>query len=541
MDAAVAPLLVLGVAVAVAVLLSTGLRRRAGHRNHCPYPNPVLGNVVPFVRNFHRFLDWATDQLAAAPTSTIEVRGALGLGNGVATADPGVVDHLLRAGFPNYVKGARFAGPFTDLLGSGIFLADGRLWSLQRKLASYSFSSRSLRRFSGRVLRAHLHRRLLPLLAAAADSGEAVDLQDVLKRFAFDNICGVAFGVEASTLLDLGEEDGGGRGRRRRHDAFFKAFDDAVEISFARMLHPTAVVWKAMRLAGVGSERRLREAICVVDEHVTEIMESEERSRRDGNGQHLLSRFAAAMEEDEGSELGAMFQSPEAKRRFLRDIVVSFVLAGKDSTSSALTWFFWLLAANPRCERRVYEEAASLSVLHGHGDDDHGVDDEGGYDELRGMHYLHAAITEAMRLYPPVPINSRVAAAGEVLPDGTTVRAGWFSDYCAYAMGRMPQLWGDDCREFRPERWLDGGGEFVAVDAARYPVFHAGPRACLGKEMAYVQMKTVVAAVIRRFAVEPVPAASMEAPPPYEMAVTLRMKGGLPVRIRRRETDAGRH
>uniref|UniRef100_A0A804N7H8 Cytochrome P450 superfamily protein n=1 Tax=Zea mays TaxID=4577 RepID=A0A804N7H8_MAIZE len=143
MDAAVAPLL------AVAVLLFLGLRRRGGHRNHCPYPNPVLGNVVPLVRNLHRFLDWATDQLTAAPSSTIEVRGALGLGRGVATADPGVVNHMLRARFPNYVKGARFAGPFGDLLGSGIFLADGRLWSLQRKLASYSFSSRSLRRFSG--------------------------------------------------------------------------------------------------------------------------------------------------------------------------------------------------------------------------------------------------------------------------------------------------------------------------------------------------------------------------------------------------------
>ncbi|XP_008674521.1 cytochrome P450 94A1 [Zea mays] len=534
MDAAVAPLL------AVAVLLFLGLRRRGGHRNHCPYPNPVLGNVVPLVRNLHRFLDWATDQLTAAPSSTIEVRGALGLGRGVATADPGVVNHMLRARFPNYVKGARFAGPFGDLLGSGIFLADGRLWSLQRKLASYSFSSRSLRRFSGRVLRGHLHRRLLPLLASAADSGEAVDLQDVLKRFAFDNICGVAFGVEGSTLLELEEAGGRGRGRPRRHDTFFEAFDAAVEISFARMLHPTAVVWKAMQLAGVGSERRLREAIRIVDEHVAAIMESEERSRGVGDGggcdeQHLLSRFAAAMEEEEGSELGAMFRSPEAKRRFLRDIVVSFVLAGKDSTSSALTWFFWLLAANPRCERRVYEEVASLSLHR------YGVDDEGGYDELRGLHYLHAALTEAMRLYPPVPINSRVAAAGDVLPDGTTVRAGWFADYCAYAMGRMPQLWGDDCREFRPERWLDGGGEFVAVDAARYPVFHAGPRACLGKEMAYVQMKAVVAAVVRRFAVETVRAASMEAPPPYEMTVTLRMKGGLPVRIRRRESDAGRH
>uniref|UniRef100_A0A0E0JTN8 Cytochrome P450 n=1 Tax=Oryza punctata TaxID=4537 RepID=A0A0E0JTN8_ORYPU len=150
------------------------------------------------------------------------------------------------------------------------------------------------------------------------------------------------------------------------------------------------------------------------------------------------------------------------------------------------------------------------------------------------MHYLHAAITETMRLYPPVPMAFRVAVEDDVLPDGTVVRAGWSADCSSYAMGRMPQLWGQDCCEFRPERWLDGGGQCVAVDAARYPVFHAGPRSCLGKEMSYVQMKAVAAAVVRRFSVEVVPAAAANAPPLHEMAVTLRMKGGLRVLLRRR-------
>uniref|UniRef100_A0ACD5WL64 Uncharacterized protein n=1 Tax=Avena sativa TaxID=4498 RepID=A0ACD5WL64_AVESA len=528
------------------VLLAVYFRRchpaAAPSANHCPHPNRVLGNTVPFLLNLHRFLDWATDLLAASPASTIEVRGALGLGTGVATASPEAVDHLLRANFQNYVKGARFAVPFADLLGRGMFLADGRLWSLQRKLASYSFSSRSLRRFSDRVLRAHLRRSLVPLLDAAAGSGDAVDLQDVLRRFTFDNICSVAFGVESSTLLEL--EAGSQRHRRRQHEAFFAAFDDAVEISFARILDPTTLVWRAMRLGNVGSERRMREAIGVVDEHVMGMVEASEQSRargaEDEHERHLLSRFAEAMDEEAtlSGELGAMFESPEAKRRFLRDVVVSFVLAGKDTTSSALTWFFWLLAANPRCERRVHEEVTRLHrPVH-----DAESDDDGGYEELKAMHYLHAAITEAMRLYPPVPINSRVAAAADVLPDGTVVRAGWFADYSAYAMARMPQLWGARCREFLPERWLDDAhSEFMAADAAKYPVFHAGPRACLGKEMAYVQMKAVAAAVIRRFQVEPVRApASMDAPPQYEMTVTLRMKGGLRVRIRRREDDPTR-
>ena len=90
--------------------------------------------------------------------------------------------------------------------------------------------------------------------------------------------------------------------------------------------------------------------------------------------------------------------------------------------------------------------------------------------------------------------------------------------------------------EFVPERWLGEGSDFVPVDATRYPVFHAGPRLCLGKEMAYVQMKTVAAAVLRRFRVDVVtPVASMEAPPAYEMTATMKMKGGLLVRLRRRE------
>uniref|UniRef100_A0A0D3EYQ9 Cytochrome P450 n=1 Tax=Oryza barthii TaxID=65489 RepID=A0A0D3EYQ9_9ORYZ len=535
MDSSYLHLVLPASAVVVVLLLSLWRRYQttSSHRpdtrgNHRPQAKPILGNLVAFLANGHRFLDWSTGLLAAAPASTMQVHGPLGLGYcGVATASPDAVEHMLRASFHNYVdKGDRVRDAFADLLGDGLFLANGRLWRLQRKLAASSFSPRLLRRFAGRVVLDQLRRRLLQFLDAAADAGRVFDLQDVLRRFAFDNICSVAFGVDrddSSPSSSSSRLEAGGDGR---DDAFFAAFDDAVDISFGRILHPTTLVWKAMKLLDVGSERRLRQAIGVVAEYVTAIMESKQRCSDSEEEPNLLSRFTAAMmEEDGGNGLGAMFDSPEAKRRFLRDTVKTFVLAGKDTTSSALTWLFWFLAANPECERRVYEEVTA------------GDEGDDGYEELKRMHYLHAAITETMRLYPPVPLASRVAAADDVLPDGTVVRAGWFADYSAYAMGRMPQLWGRDCGEFRPERWLDGGGgggKFVAVDAARYPVFHAGPRSCLGKEMAYVQMKAVAAAVVRRFSVEVVPAAAANAPPPHETAVTLRMKGGLRVLLTRR-------
>ncbi|WOL20098.1 Cytochrome P450 [Canna indica] len=100
-------------------------------------------------------------------------------------------------------------------------------------------------------------------------------------------------------------------------------------------------------------------------------------------------------------------------------------------------------------------------------------------------------------------------------------------------MARAEQVWGTDCREFKLERWLDEKEEFLAVEVVRFPVFHAGPRFCLGIEMENMQMKAIVVVVIRRFWVEPVRLSDAKGGdvslPEYEMTVTLRIKGGFPI------------
>jgi cytochrome P450 len=101
--------------------------------------------------------------------------------------------------------------------------------------------------------------------------------------------------------------------------------------------------------------------------------------------------------------------------------------------------------------------------------------------------------------------------------------------YSAYAVARVADVWGDDCEEFRPERWLDGGGVFRPESPFKYPVFHAGPRTCLGKEMAYVQMKSIVACVFERFTLRFV--GDEDQRPGLALAITLRMKDGLPMQV----------
>ncbi|KAK8671487.1 hypothetical protein V6N13_038082 [Hibiscus sabdariffa] len=102
------------------------------------------------------------------------------------------------------------------------------------------------------------------------------------------------------------------------------------------------------------------------------------------------------------------------------------------------------------------------------------------FDELRDMHYLHAAISESLRLYPPVPIDTKACLNDDILPDCTFIRKGWIFTYHAYAMGRMEAIWGENCDKFLPERWLDEDGNCKQENPFKFPIFHGGPRMCLG-------------------------------------------------------------
>ncbi|KAL6867579.1 hypothetical protein ACP4OV_015603 [Aristida adscensionis] len=520
--------------VSALLVLRTWRAGRSGKKARPPAPSryppglrpyPLIGNLPQFLANRHRVLDWMTEALARQPTCTFELRRPGGV-RGVITANPANVEHILRARFEDYPKGARLASLLHDFLGRGIFNADGGAWRAQRKVASHEFNTRSLRAFVARSVHGELHGRLLPLLRRAAASGREIDLQDVLERFAFDNICRVAFDYDPRQLPDAGDGDGDGDGTAAPDEGsrFADAFRDAQNLSAGRFRYALPGFWKIKKALNVGSERRLRESIAVVHGYADRIIQARREEMEGGGGgfekHDLMSRFMAS-EDESFSESGVP----------LRDVVISFLLAGRETTSSALTWFFWLLSSRPGVARRIRDEVAAVRARR----PQDGLRDGVGFDldELREMHYVHAAITESMRLYPPVPLNTLRAAADDVLPDGTAIGAGWFASYCSYAMGRMAAVWGEDAPEYRPERWLDAAALFRPESPFRFAAFHAGPRLCLGKEMAYIQMKSIVACVLEELDV----VVDGAYKPQQVASLTLRMRDGLPVSVKPRGTD----
>eukprot|EP01018_Ginkgo_biloba_P021570 Gb_36429 [translate_table: standard] len=425
--------------------------------------------------NFNRHYDWATEMLMeCGGTSVFKGLWMTSL-YAVVTCDPANVEYILKTNFTNFPKGNYFRNMFVDIFGDAMFTTDDERWARQRKCGSILLNAGNFRKYSMEWLDHLVYGRLLPILQEA-NTGP-VDFQDVLLRFTFDNMCKTSMGIDPGCLSpDLPDVP------------FAKAFNEATEACLYRFVMPQ-YLWQVMRYLGIGMERKLAEALTVVDEFVLDVIAGRKRELmrcHGGNIGHwdMLSGFMQLKDDN-----GCLYPEKAA-----RDFILSFILAGWHTTPLALSWFFWLLHHHP-------EE----------------------------MKYLHASLSEAMRLYPPVPINFKESIHDDVLPNGTPVSKGSKIMYFIYSTGRMENVWGKDCCDFKPQRWLKDG-VFVSEPSCKYAVFNPGPRLCLGKDLAYTQMKTVAAALIWRFHVRVVSGH----PVVPRLALTLFMKHGLLVTLHRR-------
>ncbi|XAR63981.1 Alkane 1-monooxygenase [Bertholletia excelsa] len=437
--------------------------------------------------------------------------------NCVVTSDPRNLEHLLKTKFPIFPKGEYFRDTVRDLLGDGIFSADDDTWQRQRKTASIEFHSAKFRHLTTDSLKELVHARLLPVLEDAAKKFLPIDLQDVLLRLTFDNVCMIAFGVDPGCLRPGLPEI-----------PFAKAFEDATEATLLRFVTPT-LIWKTLRFLNLGFERNLKQSIRGVDEFADEVIRTRKKelslasSEEDSKKQRsdLLTVFMGLKDEN-----GHPFSD-----KFLRDICVNFILAGRDTSSVALTWFFWLLDRNPLVEERILAEICRIiSERQGAAKEESEINPFiFRPEEVKKMDYLQAALSEALRLYPSVPVDHKEIVEDDVFPDGTVLKKGTKIIYAIYAMGRMEGIWGKDCKEYKPERWLREG-RFMSESAYKFTAFNGGPRLCLGKDFAYYQMKFAAASILLRYRVKVAP----RHPVQPKLALTMYMKHGLKVELSRR-------
>jgi cytochrome P450 len=366
--------------------------------------------------------------------------------------------------------------------------------------------------FLKQVVQDKVEKGLVPVLDRVSSLGIEVDLQDVFQRFTFDNICLMVLGFDTNCLsIEF------------PNVAYEKAFDQIEESVFSRHIVPESI-WKLQRWLQLGEEKKLSKAWKVLDQFVYNCISSKrEELSKDTAQKSKEANFdllTAYIEQDGGAETVGF---TKFSNKFLRDAAFNLMLAGRDTVSAGLTWLLWLVATHPSVEAKIVEEIRDHLLVNN--------EIKWGIDELNKLVYLHGAICESLRLFPSVPFEHKYAVQSDILPSGHHISPSTRLLYSAYTMGRMEGIWGGDCLEFKPERWISEQGRIVHVPSYKFIAFNAGPRTCLGKDMSFIQMKIVASSIIWNYRVQVV-----EGHPVLpSISIILHMKHGLKVRVTRRD------
>ena len=332
----------------------------------------------------------------------------------LSTDEPANVKAVLASRFDDWDIPRYRAQGFRPVLGyHSIFTVNGAEWQHARATLRPAFVRNQLADLG----RFDLHaRKLLAQLPREAES--RVDLQDLFSRLMVDTTSDFMFGH--STDL-LGAADADSR-------TFVQYFDASMH----------KIAWRARLgwLTQLRPDRELDGYVRFMRAYIARFVAKAQAQR------------AAAAAADRYVFLDRLIDTGEPDD-VVRDQLLSIFVAGRDTTTSVLTYLFYELSRRPGVVRKLRDEIAALPT----GDPS--------WEQLKGMAYLQMAIKEALRLNPPVALNAREAVRDTVLPrgggpDGTQpvfVPKGTNVRYQPWCMQRRRDLYGEDAEEFRPERW----------------------------------------------------------------------------------------
>eukprot|EP00659_Diplonema_papillatum_P023453 gene23453-biopygen17705 len=210
-------------------------------------------------------------------------------------------------------------------------------------------------------------------------------------------------------------------------------------------------------------------------------------------------------------------------RVVIRDMIMNFVIAGRDTTASALTSCIELLTedGNESWQDRLCSEADSCFAGH--------MGEPLTLDDIADRSVAaEAVLLEALRLRPAVPINEKVCVVETRLPSGITLPVGTSVSWCVNATNRIPSIWGADADVFNPTRWITEGDTITTkYDEYSYPTFNAGPRLCLGRNMAILEGKIALLTLFAQFRFS----RAGRAPPRPVTSVTWQIARGFEVNV----------
>jgi cytochrome P450 len=396
-------------------------------------------------------------------------------------SNPDDVAHVLVSNQSAYGKAPTYR-PLREVLGNGLLTNEGESWARQRRLVQPMFARRNLLGFGPAMVSAAT--RLADSWSTRPD-GTVVDVAAEMSALTLDVVGHALFSTDLS-----GEAGGMGPALTAVLDAYIKTVRNPLF-----WLIPNFEKWRTpTRRRAVWAEAHLRS---VVDR----IMHARSQP---SDPPDLLDMLRAARDES-GNPM-----SPQQ----IRDELMTFLLAGHETTANALSWALYQLSTHPDARTRLESEVDS--VLAGRPPTAEDADK---------LEWTTAVISEAMRLYPPAWIIERQAAAPDELGE-IPISPGTIVITSPYVIHRNPRYWPNP-EGFDPTRFLPGT---PLPHRLAYLPFGAGRRQCVGAGFANLEATLLLATLSQRVRLNLVPGTHPKPAP----TVTLRPAGAIPMTLHHR-------
>ncbi|KAL1746407.1 cytochrome P450 [Schizophyllum fasciatum] len=485
-------------------------------------PGPPLGGIVAgqfpaIIRNEAGMLqrDWVKQY-----GPVVRAVGPLGIERLIFTSSE-ALHKIMQTDAFEYPRPDFMRNVLGIVAGNGLLTVDGQEHKMMRKAMNPAFSLPNLAAQTDMY-----HEAIDSLLEIIGnkvdeDTSEAkapvIQIYEWMSKVTLDIICETAFGYRTDSL-------------RNPHNELAEAYEDLVNMQDGRMLARfiaiVSIPGAAKFLQSEWAYRWRNVLAKLLQPQFKTLVESMHRIKRVSAGllrakvraaraapddfetkRDIMSILVRARMADEGRGGYAMSDGD------MMDQVLTFLGAGHETTASGLAWTLWLLAKDTESQRRLREEVKAVYDANSRPD----------YRTLKDLNFLECVVMESLRLMPPVPMTFRKAAKTDHI-DGVLVPKGTIFYVPIRVVNTMRAFWGPDAEDFRPARWL------APPKTAHFQSFIVGPHACIGKTMAIIEMKAILAALIAHFEFEP--AYEGQVPQPTA-AVTMKPKDGMPLRVKR--------
>ncbi|KAJ7165579.1 cytochrome P450 [Mycena crocata] len=402
----------------------------------------------------------------------------------IITSEPAYVKAVLATEFSNYWKGPSEADRGNSLLGTGVFNTDDDMWKFHRSMTRPFFSRERISDFD--IFDLHANEAIHQATTRLRE-GYAVDIQDVVSRFTLDSATLFLFGKSVESLSaglaypESSSQKNPASFSNHPSNAFVNAFLEGQRHHVGRSRFGAKWALNEFWHDKVKPHRE------IMDQFIEPIIND------------ALAKKIQLHSQDSKPEadtlLSHLLQSTEDKQ-IIRDEILNMLVAGRDTTSATLTFAIYMLAEHPEMAQRLRDEI--LSKI--------GTSKRPTHEDMKTMPYLRAFINETLRLYPPVPIDSRTSKDATTWPATTYggrplyVPAKTKIVYTVFLMHRRTDLWGPDALKFDPDRFIDDRlHKYLTPNPYIFLPFNAGPRICLGQQFAYQEASFFLVRLLQRF------------------------------------------